>query len=141
MHRKVLYVGNYLNPSFGPFSLVGCSITGFLRFLCIEDVAYLNCHPFSPFFSHFSPFSPGLLHILCCRWMVDYDDGESPDVLYIHNATNWQLDCDTLLSRLSNLHGHCIAISRLQCPSLYELALEPRIRALRSSPINSMAYQ
>ena len=26
---KVLYVGNYLNPSFGPFSQVCCSITGF----------------------------------------------------------------------------------------------------------------
>ena len=30
-----------------------------LRFLCVEDVAHFNCHPFSPIFSHFSPFSPG----------------------------------------------------------------------------------
>ena len=36
---KLLYVGNLLNPSFGLFSPVGCSITDFfLRFLCIEDV-------------------------------------------------------------------------------------------------------
>ena len=30
---KLLYVGNYLNPSFGPFSQVCCPITGFLTLL------------------------------------------------------------------------------------------------------------
>ena len=54
---KLLYAGNYLNRSFALFSPVGCSIAGFvLRFLCIEDVAHLNCHPFSPIFTHFQPF-------------------------------------------------------------------------------------
>ena len=28
---KVLYVGNYLNPSFGPFAEVCCSIVGFFK--------------------------------------------------------------------------------------------------------------
>ena len=68
-----------------------------MRFLCIEDVAHLNCHTFSPIFGHFHPFSPSLLHVPCYRWMLDYDDGESPDVLYIHNATNQQVGCYTLL--------------------------------------------
>ena len=31
----------------------------FLRRFCIEDVAHLNSHPFSPIFDHFNPFSPG----------------------------------------------------------------------------------
>ena len=56
---KVLYVGNSLNPGFGPLSRVCCSMTGFLRFLCIEDVAHLSCDPFSTIFSHFSPILPG----------------------------------------------------------------------------------
>ena len=29
----------------------------FFGFLCILDVAYLNCHPFLPVFNHFYPFS------------------------------------------------------------------------------------
>ena len=29
----------------------------FSRFLCIVDVAYLNCHPFLPVFNHIYPFS------------------------------------------------------------------------------------
>ena len=92
---KVLYASNILDRIFGPFSQVCCSITWFLHFLCIEDVARLNCHPFSPIFTHFHPV---LLQFLCYRWMLHYDDGESPDVLYIHNATNRQLGCYTLLS-------------------------------------------
>ena len=55
VEHKKKYVGNYWNPSFGPFSQVCCSIT---RFLCIEDVAHLNCHQFSPIYGHFNPFSP-----------------------------------------------------------------------------------
>ena len=95
MQCKVLYVGNYLNPSFGPFSQVCCSITGFFYVLCIEDVAHVKCHPFSANLAHFHPV---LLHVLCYRWRLDYDDGESPDVVYIHNATNWHVGCYTLLS-------------------------------------------
>ena len=71
---KLLYVGNYLNPSFGPFSQVCCSITGFLRFLCIEDVAHLNATNFHPFSAILAYFHPVLLHVLCYSWMVDYDD-------------------------------------------------------------------
>ena len=33
MQCKVLYVSNFLNPSFGPFSRVCCSITGFFMLL------------------------------------------------------------------------------------------------------------
>ena len=33
----------------------------FFSFLCIWDVAHLNCHPFLPIFNHFYPFS--ILHI------------------------------------------------------------------------------
>ena len=73
---KLLYVSNYLNPSFDLFTSLLFHHSSFLRFLCIEDVAHLNCHPFSPIFSYLNPFSPVLLHVLCYKWMVDYDDGE-----------------------------------------------------------------
>ena len=59
MQCKALYIGNSLNPRFGPFLQVCGSITGVFRFFCIEDVAHLSCHPFSSIFSHFSPFSAG----------------------------------------------------------------------------------
>ena len=39
-----------------------------------------------------------LSHSLCYRWMLDYDDGESPNAVYIHNVTNRQLGCYTLQS-------------------------------------------
>ena len=55
---KILYVGNYLNPSFDPFSQVCCFRTGFLRFLCIEDVAHLNCYPFLPILNHLKLLAP-----------------------------------------------------------------------------------
>ena len=61
--RKVLYVGNYLNLIFGPFC---CSITGFFRFMCMEEVAHLNHHPFSPIFDHFNPFFTQF----CCAVMA-----------------------------------------------------------------------
>ena len=95
----ILYVRNYLNPSFGPFTSLLFHNRFFLRFLCIEDVAHLKYHPFSPLSTIFTHFHPVLLHLLCYRWMLDYDDGESPDVLYIHNATNQQVGCYTLLSK------------------------------------------
>ena len=51
-------------------------------------MAHLNCHPFSPIFSHFSLFLPiFFLHVLCYRWMLDYDDGESPDVVYCYKLS------------------------------------------------------
>ena len=49
---KVLYVSSYPNPSFGPFVEVCCSTVGFSSFLCIRDMTSLNCHPFSPVFTH-----------------------------------------------------------------------------------------
>ena len=46
---KVLDVGKYSNPSFGPFSQVFGSVPGcFFGFSSIWDVAYLNCQPFPP---------------------------------------------------------------------------------------------
>ena len=60
-------------------------------------------------------FHPGLLHFLCYRWMLDYDDGESRDVLYVHNTTNQQVDCYTLLSGFQP-SWHRLAISCKQRP-------------------------
>ena len=37
---KLLYAGNYLNPSYGPFSQVCCPITGFFYASC----ALKMCH-------------------------------------------------------------------------------------------------
>ena len=50
---KVLYVGKYSNPSFGPFPQVCCSITGFSKLLVHlgRPILYL-----SPIFTHFPPF-------------------------------------------------------------------------------------
>ena len=42
--------------------------------------------------------------------MLENDDGESADVVYIHNATNRQVGCYTQAD--SNLHGHRLAIFR-----------------------------
>ena len=42
-----------------------------------------HIHPFSTILAHFRRV---LLHVLCYGWMVDYDDGESPGVMYIHNT-------------------------------------------------------
>ena len=57
-------------------------------------------HPFSAILAHFHPV---LLHVLCYSWMVDCDDGESPAVMYFHNATNRQVGCYTLLSLGNNV--------------------------------------
>ena len=54
---KVLYVGKYSSPSFGPFYKFFVPYRGFLSFLRIWYVAYLNFHPFSPIFNHFYPFA------------------------------------------------------------------------------------
>ena len=53
--------------------------------------------------THFHPLSaisvyfyPVLLHVvLCCRWMLDYDDGDSPDFVYIHKH-KWTKKCGRL---------------------------------------------
>ena len=57
---KLLYV-NYLNPVLAFFHCLVVQYQNCLRFLCIDDVAHLNCHPCSPIFSHFSPFLPGFV--------------------------------------------------------------------------------
>ena len=51
---EVLDVGEYSDP-FDKF-LVPYWVF-FFSFLCIWDVAHLNCHPFLPIFNHFYPFS------------------------------------------------------------------------------------
>ena len=50
---NLLYVRNYLNPSFGLFSLVGCSITE-----CFMLLVHRGCGTFElpPMFTHFQPF-------------------------------------------------------------------------------------
>ena len=50
---KVLYVGKYSNPSFGPFPQVCCSITGFSQLLVHLGCAIIYL---SPIFTHFPPF-------------------------------------------------------------------------------------
>ena len=55
--------------------------------------------PIYPFFTILTHFHPFLFHVFCHRWMLDYDEGESPDVLCIHTATNVHVGCYTLLSR------------------------------------------
>ena len=40
-----------------PFDKFLVPYRGFFGFLCIWDVAPLNCHPFLPIFNHFYPFS------------------------------------------------------------------------------------
>ena len=98
-HSAILYVGNYLKPSVGLFSPVGCSITDFFPLL-VDG----GCGTFElpPIFTHLAIFGAHfylvLLHVLCYRWMLDYDDGEPLDVMYIHNATNRQVGCYTLQS-------------------------------------------
>ena len=41
----------------GPLHKFFVPYRGCFGFLCIGDVAYLNCHPFLPIFNHFYPFS------------------------------------------------------------------------------------
>ena len=55
---KVLYVGNYLNPSFGPFAEVCCSIVGFFKLLMHSgydkfELSFIITyfHPFVPIFT------------------------------------------------------------------------------------------
>ena len=55
---KVLYVSNYLNPSFGPFAEVCCSIVGFFKLLMHSgydkfELSFIITyfHPFVPIFT------------------------------------------------------------------------------------------
>ena len=56
---KVLYVGNYPNPSFGPFAEVCCSIVGFFKLLMHLgydkfELSFIITY-FHPFVSIFTP--------------------------------------------------------------------------------------
>ena len=63
---KLLYVNNYFNPSFGLFSLAGCSITDVFT-LFVDG----GCGTFElpPFFTHFQPFEP-IYARFCCTFFV-----------------------------------------------------------------------
>ena len=50
---KVLYVGNYLNPSFGPFVEVCCSTIGFFKFLMQSEY---DIFELSSIFTHLHSF-------------------------------------------------------------------------------------
>ena len=59
--------------------------------------------------THFQVF---LLHILSCRWMLGYDDGESACVLYMHallcDGSSWGYRIITLLDlaqKTTTCHG------------------------------------
>ena len=66
----VLYFSTFLDPIFGPFARVCCFIIGFCSFLCIQDVTYLNCHLFSPIFTHLYPIFVWPFDVSLCkgRW-------------------------------------------------------------------------
>ena len=57
MQCEVLNVGQYSNPTFGPFDQFLVPYWGFFGLLCSWDVAHLNCHPLLPNVNHFYPFS------------------------------------------------------------------------------------
>ena len=69
---------------------------------------------FGPVLNHFSLFYPVLVHILCYRWIEDYDDEKSPHAVHSHRKkiSKWVF---THSKADSNLHGHCFATSRKQC--------------------------
>ena len=66
--------------------------------------------------------------------MLEYDDGESPDVVYIQNATNQQVGLLHTPKRIPTLM--VIALLSLGnnvfVDSLYEPTLEPSIRTFGS---------
>ena len=76
---KVLYVGNYPNPSFGPFAEVCCSIVGFFKLLMHPgydkfELSFIITY-FHPFVPIFTP--PFFLHVPRYRGMVDYMDSHT----------------------------------------------------------------
>ena len=74
----------------GTGGILGVWYQVFRRLACIVDLAWCNVqvsgsHPSPPpIFTLVHPFSP--LSVLC-RWLLDDDDGESPDNEYIHDTT------------------------------------------------------
>ena len=54
---EVLNVGQYPDPTFGPFDQFLVPYWGFFSLLCSWDVAHLNCHPLLPNVNHFYLFS------------------------------------------------------------------------------------
>ena len=55
----------------------------FFCFLCILDVAYLNCHPFLPVFNHIYPFSIPLFSPL---WGTREGRGDVAMLIYPHHG-------------------------------------------------------
>ena len=115
MRSKLLYVGNYLNPSFGPFSPVCCSATGFFYASCA-----LRCGTFElpPIFTHFQPFWP-IFTRFCCTffvldgwWIMMTGNHRTSCTFSMQQTGRWAF---THSKANSNLHGHCLAISRKQC--------------------------
>ena len=60
---KVLYVGNYPNPSFGHFAEVCCSITGVFKFLMHSGYGIFDLLSISTYFHGFVPI---FTHMLRC---------------------------------------------------------------------------
>ena len=55
----------------------------FFSFLCILDVAYLNCHPFLSVFNHIYPFSIPLFSPL---WGTREGRGDVAILIYLHHG-------------------------------------------------------
>ena len=62
MQCKVLYVGNYSNPSFGPFAEVCCSIIGLFKLPM--HLGY-GIFELLSIFTHFHPFVPIFTPMFC----------------------------------------------------------------------------
>ena len=58
---EVLDVGEYSDALLAPFDKFLVPYWVFSSFLCIQDVAHLNCHPFLRIFNHFYPFFTPIL--------------------------------------------------------------------------------
>ena len=59
---EVLDVGEYSDRLFAPFDKFLVPYWIFFSFLCIWDVAHLNCHQFLPIFNHFTHFPSPILN-------------------------------------------------------------------------------
>ena len=129
-----------LEPQFWPlFTSLLFHTRSFYASCALRLWHILNCHPFSAILAHLQPV---LWHVFLLQ--VDYDDGESPDVVYVHNATNRQVDCYTLQSRFQPswplpcyLREQCCLWFLFMSEPLLELC----IHTLGSSRIRSMAYE
>ena len=64
---KVLYVGNYPNPSFGPFAEVCCSIVGFFKLLMHSGYDKFEL---SFIITYFHPFVPIFTPPFFCMFLV-----------------------------------------------------------------------